>query len=40
MPTDPAPNAGTRLRVDVPRLLATSELENEKELRALFRRWT
>jgi hypothetical protein len=37
MPTDPAPKAGTRLRIDVPKLLDTSELESEKELRALFR---
>jgi hypothetical protein len=37
MQTDPAPKAGTRLRVDVPRMLDTSEMESEKELRALFR---
>ena len=37
MPTAPAAKAGTRLRVDVPRLLDTSELEDEKELRALLR---
>ena len=37
MATDPAPTAGTRLRIDVPRMLDTSEMENEKELRALFR---
>jgi hypothetical protein len=37
MGTDPAPKAGTRLRIDVPRMLDTSEMENEKELRALFR---
>jgi hypothetical protein len=37
MPTDPAPKAGTRLRIDVPRLLEQSEMESEKELRALFR---
>jgi hypothetical protein len=37
MPTDPAPKAGARLHIDVPRLLDTSELESEKELRALFR---
>jgi hypothetical protein len=35
--TDPAPKAGTRLRIDVPRMLDTSEIESEKELRALFR---
>ncbi len=37
MPADPAPKAGTRLRIDVPRLLDTSEMESEKELRALLR---
>jgi hypothetical protein len=36
MPTDPAPKAGTRLRVDVPRMLDTSRIESEKELRALL----
>jgi hypothetical protein len=37
MPADPAPKAGTRVHVDVPRMLDTSEIESEKELRALFR---
>ena len=35
MPTDAAPKAGTRLRVDVAQVLRTTEPENSRELRAL-----
>jgi hypothetical protein len=37
MPTDPVPKAGTRLRVDVAKVMRTADPDDSRELRALAR---